>query len=251
MQTRVTPQKGSDDIYAPDRFRRSRSSSRQYSKATLGLYFQFAHELLRAQRLAQLSGSPHSVQLFIAYLGPQADLPVLVAPLAKPRLFHPIEPRPVEKQVLSLRRSMRPRARPPPVTGLGCNAGANGIQIHIAHRGKKVCSVQWTREETILPEVPDPAPVSVLFHGILRMRLTQGARQRFSGSGNRYQVDMIGHQAPSQDSQVITTRVVTKHLDVVDSVFFRKENGLPIVAALRNVMRHSRYHDSRSASHAE
>ena len=45
-------------------------------------------------------------------------------------------------------------------------------------------------------------------------------------------------------------RVFAKYLDVEDSVLFGEENVLPIVAALGNVMRYARNHESRSARHA-
>ena len=47
----------------------------------------------------------------------------------------------------------------------------------------------------------------------------------------------------------MVARVVAKDLDIADSVLIGEENVLPIVAALRNVMRHAWDHDARSARH--
>jgi len=47
----------------------------------------------------------------------------------------------------------------------------------------------------------------------------------------------------------MAARVFAQHLEVADAVLFREENVLPIVAALRNVMRHAGDHEARSARH--
>jgi hypothetical protein len=104
-------------------------------------------------------------------------------------------------------------------------------------------------EETTLPEMSAAVLVAVLFPRVLRVRLTERERQRFRASWNRDEMNVIGHQAPSEDTDVLAARVFVKHLEVADSVLFGEENVLPIVAALRNVMRHARDHETRSAGH--
>ena len=82
------------------------------------------------------------------------------------------------------------------------------------------------------------------------MRLPKAKRQGFRDSRNRDQVDVIGHQAPSEDADVIPPGVVAEHVKIADPVLVREENGLPIVAALSYVMSGAGKHESRSARHA-
>jgi hypothetical protein len=93
------------------------------------------------------------------------------------------------------------------------------------------------------------ALLPVLFQAVLRVRLTERQCKRFHTSRDRDEMDVIAHQAPSEDADVMAARVFAKHLEVADSVLFGEENVLPIVAALRNVMRNARDHETRSARH--
>ena len=62
-------------------------------------------------------------------------------------------------------------------------------------------------------------------------------------------MNVIAHQAPSEDADIMPPRVFAKYLEVADSVLFGKEDVLPIVAALCNVMRNVGGHEARSARH--
>lgn len=88
-----------------------------------------------------------------------------------------------------------------------------------------------------LPEMPGAALVPVLFQRILGVRLTERQCQGFWSSWDRDEMNVIAHQAPSEDAGVLAARVSAKHLEVADSVLIGEENVLPIVAALRDVMR--------------
>jgi hypothetical protein len=63
-------------------------------------------------------------------------------------------------------------------------------------------------------------------------------------------MNVIGHQTPSEDADVMAPRVFAKHLEVPDSVGVGGENVLPVVAALRNMMRHTGDYEASSARHA-
>ena len=89
-----------------------------------------------------------------------------------------------------------------------------------------------------MPEMPVTPLEPVLFQRVLRVRLTERECQRFRGSRNHDKMNVIGHEAPGEDPDVMAAGVITKDLDVADSVLIGEENVLPIVAALGNVMRH-------------
>jgi len=73
--------------------------------------------------------------------------------------------------------------------------------------------------------------------------------QRFRRSGNRDKMNVIGHEAPGDDTDIVA-RVLAKDLDVTDSVLIGEEDILSIVAALGDMMRRSGEHEARSAWHA-
>jgi hypothetical protein len=53
-------------------------------------------------------------------------------------------------------------------------------------------------------------------------------------------MNVIGHQTPSEDAQVMAAGVSAKYLDVADTILIGEEDVLPIVAALSDVMRGAR-----------
>jgi hypothetical protein len=60
-------------------------------------------------------------------------------------------------------------------------------------------------------------------------------------------MNVIGHQAPSEDAQVMAVGMSPKYPDIADTVLIGEEDVLPIIAALGNVMRYTRQHESGSA----
>jgi hypothetical protein len=100
--------------------------------------------------------------------------------------------------------------------------------------------IERAGEVTIVPKVPDAVTVPILFQGVLRMRVAECPRQRFRRSGNHDKMNVIGHQTPSEDAQVMAAGVSAKYLDVADTILIGEEDVLPIVAALSDVMRGAR-----------
>ncbi len=59
---------------------------------------------------------------------------------------------------------------------------------------------------------------AVLLQGVLRVRLAERERQRFRSSRDPNKVNMIGHQTPSEDAEVMAAGVLVKYLNIADSV---------------------------------
>ena len=72
------------------------------------------------------------------------------------------------------------------------------------------------------------------------MCLAERKRQRFRRFRNRDQVNVVGHQTPSEDADITAVGMFAKYLKIADTVLVGEEDVLPIVAALRNVMRGAR-----------
>ena len=64
-------------------------------------------------------------------------------------------------------------------------------------------------------------------------------------------MDVICHQAPSQNTDRIAETMLAKQFKVAvaEAILVGKENVLPVVSALRDVMRHSWNNESWSTSH--
>ena len=69
------------------------------------------------------------------------------------------------------------------------------------------------------------------------MRLAQGQRHRLSMAGDANKVNVIVHQAPSQDPQIVPLRMFAQDFEVAMAVLIGEEYDLPVVPALRDVMR--------------
>jgi len=63
-------------------------------------------------------------------------------------------------------------------------------------------------------------------------------------------MNVIGHEAPCEETDALAARVLVKDLDVTDSVLIGEKDVLSVVAALRDVMRHSGEYEARPAWHA-
>jgi hypothetical protein len=57
-----------------------------------------------------------------------------------------------------------------------------------------------------------------------------------AGHGNK--VNVIAHQAPTQDTQSVPFRMFAQDFKISSAVFVREKYILPVVAALRDVVRH-------------
>jgi hypothetical protein len=109
--------------------------------------------------------------------------------------------------------------------------------------------VKNARKETILPQVANPLPIPVHLQGVLGVGSPQGASQRLSGRRNRDQVNVVGHQAPSQYPELVVSGVFGKYLQISPAIVAGEENVFPVVASLGDVMGEAGSYESRSAWH--
>jgi len=56
-------------------------------------------------------------------------------------------------------------------------------------------------------------------------------------AGDGHKMNMIVRQAPTQDAQIVPLRMLAQDLGIAMAVFVREEYGLPVVTALRDVLR--------------
>jgi hypothetical protein len=62
-------------------------------------------------------------------------------------------------------------------------------------------------------------------------------------------MNMVAHQAPSQNPQLMPVSVFAQNFNVALAAFIGHKNALAIVPALRNVVRNLRDDETRAARH--
>src|SRR5579872_3541631 len=81
------------------------------------------------------------------------------------------------------------------------------------------------------------------------MSVAQGARQRMLVFGHGDQMDVVGHEAIPKNAHPGAEGVVGQEMKIELAVGIGGEDGLAIIAALRDVVRDIRHHDSWPAGH--
>ena len=137
-------------------------------------------------------------------------------------------------------RGVRQRARPSPVARLRGDSGTHRVEIDIAQRCKQVGGIERAGKVTIVPEVPNPVTVAIQFQGVLRVCVGERERERFRASGNHNKMNVIGHQAPSENAYITAAGMLAKDLKIADTILVGEEYVLPVIAALGDVMRGAR-----------
>ena len=90
-------------------------------------------------------------------------------------------------------------------------------------------------------------PIEVL--GITGMDSPDETRQRGFLLGHNDQMDMVGHPTPAQQLGPTGGEVKQQELLVAAPVFVSQEDLLAVIAAMGDVMRHTRRHHPRLAGH--
>jgi hypothetical protein len=141
------------------------------------------------------------------------------------------------------------RARPLPGPSDFSQPCSNWIQLDITQRFREVRLIEWARKESILPKMSCPPLLDVKPSGVVVVRPAQTAFERIDMFWNYNEVNMVGHQAITEDPQVCVARVIPKQIQVHLPVGIAKEHLLLQIPALRNVMRPAGQYDSRLSPH--
>jgi hypothetical protein len=78
---------------------------------------------------------------------------------------------------------------------------------------------QTTSKEAILPKMPGPSASSVVVLRISSVDPPEQYRQGIFSPWDRYQMQMVGHHAPSQQSHLSITQIVPQQPQISLTVF--------------------------------
>jgi hypothetical protein len=109
--------------------------------------------------------------------------------------------------------------------------------------------VERARVETVLPEMADAVAARVEVQRVSAVRATQGNPERLRLVGNRHQVDVVLHQAVSQNARTGLGAVRRKTFQIRAPIGVREKDTLPVHSALRDVVRHPHRNSPRESAH--
>src|SRR5438046_930695 len=109
--------------------------------------------------------------------------------------------------------------------------------------------VHGTRKVAVLAQMPRQPLADVLPARKIPGRSAQSLGQRILPLRNRDQVDVVAHQAVSEEIEPVALTAVPQGIEVHLTVQIAEEDRLLLVAPLGNVMRQAGNDDSRKTSH--
>ena len=99
---------------------------------------------------------------------------------------------------------------------------------------------QTASKEAILPKMPCPSASGVVVLRISSVYPSEQYCQRILSTWDRYQMHMVGHHAPSQQSHLSITQIVPQEPQISLTVFLTRESHALIYTTLGDVIRHTR-----------
>ena len=148
-------------------------------------------------------------------------------------------------------REVSARAAPRPIGGRCGESRSNRIQLDVAHGRQEIVFVHDERTEAPLPQIAAPSLALVDEARVAPVRFADGPGQPFLRLGARDQVDVVGHEAIGQNRNLVAFAPGLHQIGVDGIIALLQEGGHAPVAALRDVMRHTRAYNSRYACHAQ
>ena len=130
------------------------------------------------------------------------------------------------------------------------HAGADRVPLHVAQRRPQIRLVERRGEEPALPHVPMPAAPAIDPLRIAHVQRLEHTVQAVFAVGHRDQVDMVGHQAVAEDGHAVLAAIGLEPGEIGAAVVVGKEDVLPAVAALGDVVRYPGKDGARQSGHA-
>jgi hypothetical protein len=129
------------------------------------------------------------------------------------------------------------RTRPAISLGTRRQSRAHWILLDISNRRQQMSILQCNREETALPNVPFELFHAVEVLGVAHMKRLERSMQTFWRGWHQDEMDVVRHQAISQDHDLVLRSVFAHPLQVDPVVPIGKEDLLASIAALSDVVR--------------
>lgn len=127
-------------------------------------------------------------------------------------------------------------ARPRILLHAFCEAGVHGVPLHITKGGRQVSRIEGAGIEAILPEVAGAAAPRIEISGVAAMGSAERNSKRIRLIRDRDQMNMIRHQAISEDAEVRLAGRGAEPIEIDLAIGVSEEDRLAVGSALGNVM---------------
>ena len=125
----------------------------------------------------------------------------------------------------------------------------SGCPLSLSPFHLQVRRTQRAGIETVLPKMSAPRQTAVPVLRIPAMHPLQHRRQLGPVNGHQNEVDVVAHQAVSEDRQLRQTGLLAQQTKVHATVHARAENRLARAPALRNMVCHTGHDEPRKSRH--
>ena len=165
------------------------------------------------------------------------SLPILIFPEVFSPVLHRVTQKAMTRQErIASPRQMRFRAAPGIVLRGRNEAAPHRVHLHIPNRRVKVPLIEGAGEKTALPQVARCIAFAVKILGIEHVHRIESSGQRILVAGNANNMDMIRHEAPSPYIKTVLGRKHGEGLQILRIIVLFRENGLPVIPPLRDVV---------------
>ena len=113
---------------------------------------------------------------------------------------------------------------------------ADGIAVDVDQGFEKMALIESAGVETVLPEMAAAFVAAVGVLGVKEVGSAQSASQRIGRAGDGDEVNMVAHQAITEDVKVVLAALVAQEFEVDAPVLIVQEHILAVIAALGDVV---------------
>ena len=123
------------------------------------------------------------------------------------------------------------------------------IHFNVPCHCQQILFIHGKRGEPFLPEMPTPLFAAIDAPGTPSIGLPDGAGKTFRTGGHGNEVDMVRHQAPGSNGDVLGTAPFCHQFDVGEIILVAKEGLLTAIPPLGDVVWRARGYDSCDSCH--
>lgn len=120
--------------------------------------------------------------------------------------------------------------------GIEDQARANGVQFYVSHGGPQVGVVERSREESVSPKMSGPPMLTIEPAGVDAVRQTDRPGERVRTAAAHDEMHVVGHEAIRPNTQLVAASVFGDHVSVEGAVSLRKEDVVPAIPFVRDVV---------------
>ena len=129
-------------------------------------------------------------------------------------------------QPVVLAGKMRPSAAPRIIARFANEARGDRVHFNVPCRCQEMAFIHGERSKSFLPQMPSPLFAAIDAPGVPPVRFADGTGKAVHAGGDGNEVNMVWHQAPSPDGDVVGIAPLRHQLDIGEVISFAKKHLL-------------------------